>query len=424
MCSPYLTGSLGIMLCLVTFNYWSVSTQNSDLVKKAEEMQQQLQLGSKHIHSLEEEIRDVRKQVKSCKEKLTEERELKKDVEFKFKDMSDNRDKLQKKISELVSEGDEVEKKKIEQEEELESLKQQLRESKDQSVMINANLTACHSELASERAEKLAAHPQAANIPPRHLPNAGGLGPGQLPNVDPNAVSVIRKETQGMKFHKDKNGHWLPILPPGDPNMPRAKPNVSVMDLAENKRVKKHALVGAGLSIVDKAGKPLDFDSKSASPSPKVMNLSTSKKPVGSSSEGSEVKAQQVGVVPAPKIVDNEAGVMPLPLDLGKPADESKAGSENLDNAEDDSHIAAIENGPEGNKEIQDDDQNPDGQIDETVDLDKQHYLVDKALEESVAAEDGVGPEKAKDEVENSLENGIADNLDTLKESLNNNENL
>ena len=83
MCSPYLTGSLGIMLCLVTFNYWSVSTQNSDLVKKAEEMQQQLQLGSKHIHSLEEEIRDVRKQVKSCKEKLTEERELKKDVEFK-----------------------------------------------------------------------------------------------------------------------------------------------------------------------------------------------------------------------------------------------------------------------------------------------------------------------------------------------------
>ena len=165
-----------------------------------------------------------------------------------------------------------------------------------------------------------------------------------------------------MKFHKDKNGHWLPILPPGDPNMPRAKPNVSVMDLAENKRVKKHALVGAGLSIVDKAGKPLDFDSKSASPSPKVMNLSTSKKPVGSSSEGSEVKAQQVGVVPPPKIVVNEAGVMPLP-NLGKPADESKAGSENLDNAEDDSHIAAIENGPEGNKEIQDDDQNPDGQV-------------------------------------------------------------
>lgn len=376
MCSPYLTGSLGIMLCLVTFNYWSVSTQNSDLVKKAEEMQQQLQLGSKHIHSLEEEIRDVRKQVKSCKEKLTEERELKKDVEFKFKDMSDNRDKLQKKISELVSEGDEVEKKKNEQEEELESLTQQLKESKDQSNTINANLTACHSELASERAEKLAAHPQAANIPPRHLPNAAGLGPGQLPNVDPNAVSVIRKETQG-----------------------------------------------AGLSIVDKAGKPLDFDSKSASPSPKVMNLSTSKKPVGSSSEGSEVKAQQVGVVPPPKIVVNEAGVMPLP-NLGKPADESKAGSENLDNAEDDSHIAAIENGPEGNKEIQDDDQNPDGQIDETVDLDKQHYLVDKALEESVAADDSVGPEKAKDEVENSLENGVADNLDTLKESLNNNENL
>ena len=76
MCSPYLTGSLGIMLCLVTFNYWSVSTQNSDLVKKVEELQQQLQLGSKHIQSLEEETREVRRQMKTYKYRVAEEKEL------------------------------------------------------------------------------------------------------------------------------------------------------------------------------------------------------------------------------------------------------------------------------------------------------------------------------------------------------------
>ena len=38
-CSPYLTGSLALMLLLVTFNYWSVSTNNFDLVKEVKNMQ-------------------------------------------------------------------------------------------------------------------------------------------------------------------------------------------------------------------------------------------------------------------------------------------------------------------------------------------------------------------------------------------------
>ena len=62
-------------------------------------------------------------------------------------------------------------------------------------------------------------------------------------------------------------------------------------------------------------------------------------------------------------------------------------------------------------------------QIDETVDLDKQHYLVDKAQEESGGAGEGAGMLKTKEDVENSLEN-VEDNLDNLKESLNNNDNL
>jgi len=381
MCSPYLTGSLGIMLCLVTFNYWSVSTQNSDLIKKVEEMQQQLQLGSKHIQSLEEETGEIRKQIKKYKDKVQEERELKKEVENKYKYMTNDRDELKKKLdvmTEMKSEGEESEKKLAEdkemQEKAMDTLRDELEEVKGSLVSAKQNLTSCQAELASERAEKLLVPPPGAAImPPRQLGRSDSLGPGQLADVKPGAVSVIKKETQG-----------------------------------------------AGLTIVDDGVKLVD---NAVSPSPKVevLNLSSSRKPV-SSSQGGLAESRVEGVVPAPKIVENEAGVMPLPNVIN--SGDEKAGSENLDNAEDDSQIAQHENGREGKEEIEDDDQNPDGQIDETVDLDKQHYLVDKAAEDAGGAGDGAGVVETKEEVETSLENGgVEDNLDNLKESLNKQEN-
>ena len=60
MCSPYLTGSLAIMLVIVAFNYWTVAAENSELGKKLQEMQQQLKSGTSHINNLEEEIEQVR----------------------------------------------------------------------------------------------------------------------------------------------------------------------------------------------------------------------------------------------------------------------------------------------------------------------------------------------------------------------------
>ena len=58
------------------------------------------------------------------------------------------------------------------------------------------------------------------------------------------------------------------------------------------------------------------------------------------------------------------------------------------------------------------------------MDLDKQHYLVDKAAEDAGGAGDEAGVVETKEEVETSLENGgVEDNLDNLKESLNKQEN-
>ena len=120
----------------------------------------------------------------------------------------------------------------------------------------------------------------------------------------------------GMRFHQDKSGHWLPIIVQGDPQRPRAQPSLSVMDIKPGHlSANKDTLLGAGLAIVE----PLHND--------KPGGISSSSKPPAQDTD-----------------------------ELNLPGD-------NLDNAEDDSQIAQHENGPEGKEEIQDDDQNPDGQV-------------------------------------------------------------
>merc|ERR1719193_735345 len=336
--------------------------------------------GTKHIESLEEEMREIRTQLKTYKNRVREEKELKNEVEMKFKDVNKDRDELKEKLDAMLvlkSEGDETERKLSEDKEmqsrAMDSLRDELEELKVELLSVKTNLTRCQDDLTREMSEKVVKTPEVGVVPPRHLGRSDGLGPGQLPDVDLGSVSVVKKETQG-----------------------------------------------SGLIIEDGPGnalnedKPIDRMGVSPSPKVEVMNLSSSRKPV-SPSPGGQV-ADKTDVDESNKLVVNEAGVMPLP-NLVK-SGEGKASFDNLDNAEDDSQIAQHENGPEGKKEIQDDDQNPDGQIDETVDLDKQHYLVDKAQEEFGNAGEGAGMIRRK-VVENSLESGEKDdNGDNLENSL------
>lgn len=151
----------------------------------------------------------------------------------------------------------------------------------------------------------------------------------------------------GMTFHKDKAGHWLPIIVQGDPRLPRPGPRVSVMDikLSNKTRVKKNA------SILGSPGINLDEAARYEEAGLRdniIPRGSSSRRPVSvasyvsSASQKSNDIIEAPGVVPVPKVVVNEAGVMPLPG--------------NLDNAEDDSNIVQEEDPAE-------DDQNPDGLV-------------------------------------------------------------
>jgi len=255
MCSPYLTGSLVIMLVIVAFNYWTIAAENSELGKKLQEMQQQLKSGTNHIKNLEEEIQQVRSKESKCKkntENLREEAEIKlKDMETVQKQRNKLKaqvDKLEVQLKDTQNEEDEEESKLIEdnkmKENTIDSLRDEIESLKLNISAVQLNVTSCQAELASERADRLIQPPQGAGqgMPPRHLPSK--LGPGQLPDLNPDAVSVIRKETNGMTFHTDQAGHWLPIIVQGDPHKPRARPSVSVMDIKPpSNRVKKNASV-------------------------------------------------------------------------------------------------------------------------------------------------------------------------------------
>jgi len=329
MCSPYLTGSLVVMLVIVSFNYWTTQTENSDLAKRIQDLQQQLKTGSSYISSLESEKDDLQKKLKQFKTNEIRSKELE---DKKYKEVLEGKEKLEKKLTDMkaIQAEDEEEEKRLN--EEKESQEKMVDSLRDELESVKRNLSSCQGELASERADRLLVPPAGGGEreawPPRHLDTV--LGPGQLPDINPEAVSVVRKETQG-------SGLKLEPLPLGSQKL--------------------------------KAG-----------------NISSSSKP---------------------------PGVLPL-------SEEFKLPGDNLDQAEDDSQIAQHENGPEGKEEIQDDDQNPDGQIDETVDLDKQLYLVDKnQVEDDKINETLNGDEESPGELGTSNEDVGEEKLENLKESLN-----
>jgi len=312
MCSPYLTGSLAVMLVLVTFNYWSVSTTNFDLVKEVKEMQVQLKTGSGTIQDKEKALQDKDKDFMALKEKLHQsEREVEK-FRNRVSECSDKLSKLEElrvgeaaankkqmeSLREKISAGEEEqEQAKQQHHQEKELLEHKVQTCKDDLHNKTQLLSRLEAEVAQAKAESVVrpgqrrGGPGPAGLAPGGLLGAGapgapgGLTKGQLPDVDPKSVSVIQKETRGG----GSGLHLGPLQPPGGPSSPRPQ----------------------GISSTKK--------------SPMVVNV---------------------------------GGVMPPPG--------------NLDQQEDDSHRPYHENGPQGKKDLQDDDQDPDGQIEDGVEGNKQ----------------------------------------------------
>merc|ERR1719435_270548 len=163
--------------------------------------------GTKHIESLEEDMREIRVQLKTYKDRVREEKELKNEVEMKFKHVNKDRDELKERLDAMLvlkSEGDETERKLSEDKEmqskAMDSLRDELEEVKVELLSVKTNLTRCQDDLTRKMSEKVVQTSEVGGLPPRHLGRSDGLGPGQLPDVNPGAVSVVKKETQGSRL--------------------------------------------------------------------------------------------------------------------------------------------------------------------------------------------------------------------------------
>jgi len=363
MCSPYLTGSLAVMLVLVTFNYWSVSTTNFDLAKEVKVMQVQLKAGSSGIELRDREAARAREEAKVVRlrlEKVQEELKIMKTVKEELKICDTDKDTMRRdKVEEVDKAKEEAKKVKEKLTAEVASLREEKgaleTRVKAQEAAIEKHELEVH-ELRAEVAKLSVPH----EAPPLHLAPAGGLGQGQLPDVNPGAVSVVRKETGG--------GGGLHIAPlAANPSSPRPQ------GISSSKSA----------SLVDNVGGVMP-------PPHKLEEIKT---------HGRVGAGAGAGVV-----------AKPLARPMAKPL------SPNLDQAEDDAHLPRLEEGG-GRGEGKDDDQNPDGEIDETVDPDKQKFLEEKAEKEETkdVAVDGEEKEEEDDDMEEE-----EDDLNIGHESLNN----
>lgn len=155
-----------------------------------------------NFFSLNEELRQVRDEEKKWK---NSNKQLKEETEIKIKDfgaLQKQRDKLEKQLKDRRKEEDDEDRREEEeretQERQVDSLREEVDTLKLNLSSLETNVTSCLAQLASERADRLLVPPQGAGggPPPRHLA-PGDLGPGQLPDLNPDAVSVVRKETHG-----------------------------------------------------------------------------------------------------------------------------------------------------------------------------------------------------------------------------------
>jgi len=203
MCSPYLTGALSFVLIFVVFNYWTISVQNNDLMQRVEKMQQQLRTGSDRLLELENNYKAKSSDLSDSHLKLSqctqEKEDLEKLVEKKNSAMNRDKHNQEEEVNRLNEEKEQLQS-------EIDSLQDENDKLHKKQISSEAELTQAQTDLLAERAkaqdlqgklaELLRQQPHIADVDTGAEPQPV-LGEGQLPDVDPAAVSVLKKDTLG-----------------------------------------------------------------------------------------------------------------------------------------------------------------------------------------------------------------------------------
>lgn len=387
MCSPYLTGSLGVMLVLVSFNYWSVSTQNYDLLIRIQQMQKQLELGSENVIELEKsksglvgdlrtkdsDIAQCRKLKKECdsqtsdlrskrqraEERLIEATEKIKTLTDEKKTLADEKEDLEIDVLKLTEEKDAL---KIQ----LDSLTEEMSKKDIRTGQLAKELEEVRAQVNIDKADLDSQKLRVANMSSMVSKNTSSpkLGKGQLPDIDPDDVKVIRKETHGSGFH----------LVPKDNTSAEVK-NVGGsqegerFDEPSHDEGKNKANVPSGISSTKKpSSKPTILEAKQVMAPDIDEHVDKLNKDLEKNDDKDEKVDSEVDGKPEsePDLGDDPDQGSPVGYGGGKDLDQgSVGGGRNLDHAEADNQRPLYENGPDGRNDLVDDDQDPDGDVNE-----------------------------------------------------------
>ncbi|XP_047000359.1 protein sgm1-like isoform X1 [Schistocerca americana] len=245
-CPPLLAGGLFVMCVILVFNWWSLSSQNYELLKQLQDLSEQLKISSD-----EQDLCIRQKQGLETRNKLTEDDlaksrvrieliekendELKKTVETKEEELRTSqkaKEEAQGNADRCNTELDSLKKLDISKDGTMASLRldknrvtKELETLQQQVKKLRTQLDNAQSELANMKNGK-------QNVSPAiRAPSAVQLRVGELPLVTPvSAVDVHSTGLKGMIYHRG-----VPILPQDPPDAYRPPPRFSVTQLKVSK---------------------------------------------------------------------------------------------------------------------------------------------------------------------------------------------
>ncbi|XP_069673395.1 protein GOLM2-like isoform X2 [Periplaneta americana] len=241
-CPPFLVAGLLVVCIILTFNWWSLSSQNYDLIKQLEELGEQLKISSEEqdlcVHqrlSVEGRVKTLEEEMAQLRVRLEQQRaendDMKKVLETRddeLKEFKKEHDKEHKSATLCNTELDSLKKLQVSMEGTIQTLKLEKSQFTSQLDEQKQEIQQLRQDLEQARAALDAAASKAVKQPvfsvPNKLSTAAHLRAGELREV--TKVHVMVPGLKGM-VHR-----WgVPILPQDPPDAVRPPPRFSVIHL-------------------------------------------------------------------------------------------------------------------------------------------------------------------------------------------------
>ena len=228
-CSPYFTVGAILLLLVMSVKYFSLSSEHDDLLLKVSVLQNQMKLTASNMRNLDSTLTKKEEAFTECNDEkntiIERNKFLERDLnqrEEELKKMQENNEEndvtirnLNEKIKKFTADNNTM----LEEVRYLKRRNEELSHNDEECQANRAKVGQLQGELNTLREQASALHKQKVSL--KQNPEAE-QPQGQLPDVNPGAVSIKQPALNGIQGHQD------PILPRVDPKSEVLKPRLSL----------------------------------------------------------------------------------------------------------------------------------------------------------------------------------------------------